>query len=52
MSETAQWLGVMIQTFGLGLEFAAIIVGLSPPLWAVGFVVWLTGFVVLMGATV
>lgn len=50
VSDFAEWVALCIQSCGVGWEFAAIVGGLSTGMWAVGFVIWLIGIALWVGA--
>jgi hypothetical protein len=49
MSGVAEEFSIYLQMLGLGWEIAAIIAGASTGLWAIGFAIWLAGFMLWNG---
>jgi hypothetical protein len=50
MREFGSVVGMIIESFGVGWQFAAIIGGLSTGLWAIGFAIWFVGLALYIGA--
>lgn len=50
MSRFGRIMGMVVESFGVGWQFAAIIGGLSTGFFAIGFAIWLVGFALYIGA--